>query len=379
MQKISFNTSIYLGESALDRLATLENKRIFIVADPYMITSGMISQITGRLHASNEQHVFSDIVPDPPVEIVTAGVKKLGECKADLVIAVGGGSAIDTAKAITYFGKRTLGCEYVPLITIPTTSGTGSEVTNFSVVSDKKQNVKHVLIADDMLPAEAILDARLVASVPPAVTADTGMDVLTHAVEAYVSVNANDIADALAEKAIKVVFDYLPQAVQQGANLTARQKLHAASCMAGMAFNVASLGLNHGIAHGAGAKFKIAHGRINAILLPHIIAFNAGYQAGNIRQPLAATAERYAAIARMLGLSAVTVRGGVRSLVLAVRHLMKQIQIPQTLQECGVTAGDLARFKAEIAADALRDVCTKSNPRIATEQDVIDLLEKVYS
>ena len=378
MHKINFKTSIYLGENALDRLDTLENKRIFIVADPYMVTSGMISQVTDRLKVGNEQYLFSEIVPDPPLEVVTAGVKNLGEFKADLILAVGGGSAIDTAKAIIYFGKRTGRLENAPLIAIPTTSGTGSEVTNFSVITDKTQGVKHVLISDDMLPEEAILDSRLVVSVPPAVTADTGMDVLTHALEAYVSVSANEVSDALAEKAIKLVFEYLPQAVKQGSDLFARQKLHAASSMAGMAFNMTSLGLNHAIAHAAGAKFGIAHGRINAILLPHVIEFNAGGQS-DARQKLTVTAERYAAIARMLGLSAFTERSGVRSLVFAVKQLMKRIHIPQTLQECGVTADDMERCKGEIAADALRDRCLQGNPRAVTEQDIIILLKQVYS
>jgi 1-propanol dehydrogenase len=378
MQKVSFKTSIYLGVGALDRLEKLENKRIFIVTDPYMITSGMINHISRRLNPSNEQYIFSNIVPDPPLEIVTEGVKELGLFKADVIIALGGGSAIDAAKAMMFFARKVFNLADTPLIAIPTTSGTGSEVTSFSVISDHKKNIKHALVSDDMLPAEAILDAELVKSLPTSITADTGMDVLTHAIEAFVSINANDISDALAEKSIKLVFDYLPRVVKQGDDLPARQKMHAASCMAGMAFNVTSLGLNHGIAHVAGAKFKIAHGRINAILLPHIIEFNADYQIGNVYSKPNAAAERYAVIARSLGLSAFTVRGGVRSLVLAIRQLMKQIHIPQTLRECGVTPGDMEIFREEIAAEALRDRCTESNPRAAVKQDIIEILDKVY-
>ncbi|OPA75345.1 alcohol dehydrogenase [Paenibacillus selenitireducens] len=378
MDKISFKTDIYLGQGALDRLLEWRNKRIFIVTDPFMMKSGMINLLFERLHESNEQYVFSNIVPDPPVEVVTEGVEALGTFQTDLIIAIGGGSAIDAAKAMKIFAKKILNQQDIPFVAIPTTSGTGSEVTSFSVISDKAKNIKYPLVSDDMLPEEAILDPELVKSVPDFITADTGMDVLTHAIEAFVSTKANDISDALAEKAIKLVFAYLPRAYKNGADLEAREKMHNASCMAGMAFNITSLGLNHGIAHVAGAKFKIAHGRMNSLLLPHVIEFNADYKPGYGKEEYNATAARYADIAKILGLPASNARSGVRSLVQAIKQLQKQLNMPETLRDCGVDKNILEEMRAAIAEGALRDGCTATNPRVPTEADVIEILNKMF-
>ncbi|WP_232698531.1 1-propanol dehydrogenase PduQ [Brevibacillus daliensis] len=378
MDKISFKTDIYMGTGALDHLMDLRNRRVFIVTDPFMIKSGMIHHLFERLHSSNEQYVFSNIVPDPPVEIVTEGVEKLGAFEADMIIALGGGSAIDAAKAMMIFAKKILNVEKIPFIAIPTTSGTGSEVTSFSVISDKEKNIKYPLVSDEMLPLEAILDPLLVKSVPNFITADTGMDVLTHAIEAYVSTKANDLTDALAEKAIRLVFEFLPRAYNDGNDLVAREKMHNASFMAGMAFNITSLGLNHGIAHVAGAKFHIPHGRMNAILLPHIIQFNANVEPGNVKVEATPTAERYAAIAKTLGLPASTTRSGVQSLVKSIKQLMKQLQMPQTLKECNISQQTLDEMKDEIAEGALKDGCTATNPRVPTKSDVIEIMNKMF-
>ncbi|WP_232699526.1 1-propanol dehydrogenase PduQ [Brevibacillus daliensis] len=378
MDKISFKTNIYMGTGALDRLTELRNKRIFIVTDPFMIKSGMLTYVFDRLDDSNEQYIFSNIVPDPPVEIVTEGVEKLGEFKGDLIIALGGGSAIDAAKAMMIFAKKILKLSDMPFIAIPTTSGTGSEVTSFSVISDKAKNVKYPLVSDEMLPEEAILDPELVKSVPNFITADTGMDVLTHAIEAFVSTRANDISDALAEKAIKLVFEYLPRAYKDGNDLVARERMHNASCMAGLAFNITSLGLNHGIAHVAGAKFKIPHGRMNALLLPHIIEFNADYKSGFTKEGDSVTAKRYADISKTLCLSATSTKSGVRSLVQAIRQLMKKLDMPQTLKECNISQQTVEEMKDAIAEGALKDGCTETNPRIPTSADVKDILMKMF-
>ncbi|WP_028546175.1 1-propanol dehydrogenase PduQ [Paenibacillus taiwanensis] len=378
MDKISMKTDIYLGQGALDRLTEWRNRRIFVVTDPFMVKSGMINLLFERLHDSNEQYIFSNIVPDPPVEIVTEGVEALGAFQADLMIAIGGGSAIDAAKAMKLFAQKLLDQHDMPFVAIPTTSGTGSEVTSFSVISDKAKNIKYPLVSDDMLPQEAILDPELVRSVPDFITADTGMDVLTHAIEAYVSTKANDISDALAEKAIKLVVAYLPRAYQDGNDLEAREKMHNASCLAGMAFNMTSLGLNHGIAHVAGAKFKIAHGRMNALLLPHVIAYNADYKPGYGKEESNAAAVRYAEIASILGLTAPNAKSGVRSLIQAIKQLQKQLKMPQTLQECGVERSVLEEMRGAIAEGALKDGCTATNPRVPTAADVVEILNKMY-
>ncbi|MEV2349187.1 1-propanol dehydrogenase PduQ [Paenibacillus larvae] len=378
MDKISFKTDIYMGQGALDRLTELRNKRIFVVTDPFIVKSGMINLLFERLHESNKQYIFSNIVPDPPIEVVTEGLEALSSFNTDMIIAVGGGSAIDAAKAMKIFAKKLMNQQDIPFVAIPTTSGTGSEVTSFSVISDKKKNIKYPLVSHDMLPEEAILDPELVKSVPDFITADTGMDVLTHAIEAYVSTKANDISDALAEKALKLVFAYLPKAHKDGSDLEAREKMHNASCLAGMAFNIASLGLNHGIAHVAGAKFKIAHGRMNSLLLPHVIEFNADYKPGYGKDEGNAAAARYAEISRSLGLPASNSRSGVRSLVQAIKQLQKQLKMPQTLKDCNIAYSTLEEMQEAIAQGALKDGCTATNPRVPSDADVIGILNKMY-
>lgn len=378
MDKVSFKTDIYMGKGALNRLHDLKGKRIFIVTDPFMVQSGMIQQVTSQLDESNKHMIFSDIVPDPPIEVVVSGMKALSEFETDTIIALGGGSAIDAAKAMKYFAKQVSKQQDIPFIAIPTTSGTGSEVTAFSVISDKQKNIKYPIVSNDMTPEEAILDPELVKSVPDFITADTGMDVLTHAIEAFVSTKANDISDALAEKAMKLVFEYLVRAYKDGNDLEAREKMHNASCLAGMAFNITSLGLNHGIAHVAGAKFHIPHGRMNAILLPYVIEFNANCGAGYSDVENQASAKRYASIAKSLGLPASNTRSGVRSLINAIKQLQKQLKMPINLRDCGVEYKQLEEMRGAIAEGALQDGCTKTNPRVPTEEDVIGILNKMF-
>jgi len=209
------------------------------------------------------------------------------------------------------------------------------------------------LITDQILPDEAILDSGLIAGLPPKQTADTGIDVLTHAIEAYVSTNANDISDALSEKAICYVFAYLERAYKDGNDKEAREKMHIASTMAGMAFNIASLGLNHGIAHAAGARWHIPHGRINGILLPNVICYNAGVIKGNYSRNTTSAANRYAEIAKFLGLNAGNTQIGVRNLVNAILALEKRLSIPKSLSEWGVSKEQFESDKNVIAEAAL--------------------------
>jgi 1-propanol dehydrogenase len=379
MEEISFRTKLFIGENALDRLINITAEKIFIVTDPYIEQSKMISEVTNRLdHRDNEYLIFSDIVPDPPIETVAAGVKVIQEFEPRVIIAIGGGSAIDAAKAMKDFSiKLSPQHENMKFIAIPTTSGTGTEVTSFSVITDTANHVKHPLVADTMLPDEAILATALVKSVPPEVTADTGMDVLTHALEAYVSTKANDFSDAFAEKAVQLIFDYLPRCYQFGHDLEAREKVHHASCLAGLAFNMVGLGINHSIAHVCGAQFHIPHGRMNALLLTSVIEYNAELQ-GFATSNTSVAAKKYAQLAKIVGgLPTANSRIAVNSLIQQINQLKKQLHMPTNLRACGITKEQVMAAKEAICIAALNDGCTNTNPRKPTSKDIAMIVEKL--
>lgn len=375
MKRFKIKTEILFGEGALDYLKELKNKKVFIVTDPFMVKSGTIEKLTNNLKES-EVCVFSEIVPDPPIELVVSGIEMLKEFNPDIVIALGGGSAIDATKAIIDFSKKLVKLNEIKFIAIPTTSGTGSEVTSFSVITDKQKGVKYPLVSDELLPDIAILDPELVRTVPNFITADTGMDVLTHALEAYVSKNATDFSDALAEKAATLVFKYLLKAYEDGNDIEAREKMHNASCLAGLAFNEASLGVNHGIAHVLGGKFHVPHGRTNSILLPHVIEYNADITGYNSRE-FSEAAEKYARIAKIVGLQGSNTRGLVKNLINEIKKMQKAMNMPTTLRECKVDIDEVNRLEGEVAKLALKDACTETNPRIPDEKDIILILNKI--
>lgn len=380
MYKISYKTELHVGKGALQQLSHYKNEHILVVADPFLKTSGTLDAILANFDDSNDIVVFTDIVPDPPIETVVAGIKSAGDKPISIVLSIGGGSAIDASKAMYYFAKKQGAFSEAILIAIPTTSGTGSEVTSFSVITDAERGTKYPLVTKEILPDVAILDADLVLSLPGNITADTGMDVLTHAIEAYVSTKATDFSDALAEKAIKLVFEYLPKAYKNGQDVEAREKMHAASTLAGMAFNTASLGINHSLAHAAGAKFHVPHGRLNSILMPHVIQYNAGIEFNNRnRQATDKTvASRYQDIAKLLGCSASSPVSGVRQLVEAIKKLQRKLEMPTSLREYGVKADAFAQYKVEISEAALHDGCTLTNPRVPTAEELLKVLEKAF-
>ena len=380
MYKISYKTELHVGKGALQQLSHYKNEHILVVADPFLKTSGTLDAILANFDDSNDIVVFTDIVPDPPIETVVAGIKSAGDKPISIVLSIGGGSAIDASKAMYYFAKKQGAFSEAILIAIPTTSGTGSEVTDFSVITDADKGTKYPLVTSEILPDVAILDADLVMSLPSNITADTGMDVLTHAIEAYVSTEATDFSDALAEKAIKLVFEYLPKAYKNGQDVEAREKMHAASTLAGMAFNTAYLGINHSLAHAAGAKFHVPHGRLNSILMPHVIQYNAGIDLNNrSRQAVDKTvASRYQDIAKLLGCSASSPVSGVRQLVEAIKKLQRKLEMPTSLREYGVKADAFAQYKVEISEAALHDGCTPTNPRVPTAEELLKVLEKAF-
>ncbi|GAA0182837.1 1-propanol dehydrogenase PduQ [Clostridium sediminicola] len=385
MKTFSVKTKIHFGSGALQYLSGLKCDKVLIVTDPFMMKAGFIEKVTEQLKKADINfEVFSDIVPDPPLEVIVEGIKALEKANPDIIIALGGGSAIDACKAIFYFEdmvKKKLNLKVrdkkLKFIAIPTTSGTGSEVTAFSVVTDREKNVKYPLVDEALIPDEAILDASLVKSVPSSITVDTGMDVLTHAMEAFLSINASDCSDALSEKAIKLVFEYLPKAYKDGNDEEARERMHNASCIAGMAFTNASLGINHSMAHILGAKFHIPHGKANALLLPYIIEFNANIQ-NDFSRNYTYAAHRYAKVAKLLGLSSTNVRVAVRNLINTIKMLNKNLGIPSRIREMGISQKEYEAEINNLSLAAYEDGCTATNPRKPTVDNLKELFRKIY-
>ncbi len=379
MKSFDIRTKIYFGPNSLDRLSDLPYKRALIITDPFVAKSGMLQMITYRLQDGyTEFEIFSDVVPDPPIEEISKGVKKLLEYAPDCVIAIGGGSAIDSAKAIREFATRG-GYKETALIAIPTTSGTGSEVTSFAVVTDPSKDIKYPLVSDSMLPTEAILDADLVKSVPANITADTGMDVLTPAIEAYVSINNNEFSAALAEKAIEICGTFLLRSYLDNNDTHARQKMHVASCLAGLAFNSASLGLNHGAAHALGGKFHIPHGRANAMLLPHIIEYNSGINRhSKSKKEYPPCVRKYVNIAKLLGVNNFNEITTVRALVSWIQFMLKEMNVPLSVSQCGIDRTEYFNAIDSMAEKALADACTATNPRVPTKDEIVQIFEHLY-
>ncbi|MFW5490641.1 MAG: 1-propanol dehydrogenase PduQ [Desulfovibrio sp.] len=368
---------ILSGQDALRWLENYRERRIGIITDSFMVSSGMLDMVLKYL-PDNRIEIFSGVVPDPTIEVVINGTEALRGLRPEILLAVGGGSTIDTAKAILASLREMPDMPDMTLVAVPTTSGTGSEATEFAVISDTAKGIKIPLRTETIIPDLAILAPELVQSVPPKVTADTGMDVITHCIEAFVSLRATDFADAFAEKALVMSFKWLPRAYDDGSCLIAREKMHNASCMAGMAFNVAGLGLNHGIAHAVGSVMHMAHGRINAMLLPHVIEFNAGtsgdYSASELNEFVA---KRYARLAERLDCGAPALRAAVKGLAGAVRRLNSRLGIPATLREQGVDMEKFANEESRMVQAALDDITTTCNRRQPTAQDVEDILTRV--
>lgn len=384
MRSFSLKTTINFEGNALSRLASLEYKKVFIIADPFLVSSGLIKTVTKHLDASGiEYTIYSDVVPDPSIDKVVAGVTALVREMSPCLIAVGGGSAIDLAKCVRLFA-RNLHSDYAPyFIAIPTTSGTGSEVTSFAVVTDTNKNIKHALIDDFLLPNEAILDVEMVKSVPASITADTGMDVMAHALEAYVSTEADYFSDMYAEKATSLCKHYLVRSYkyQQTHENKAREKMHVASCLAGLAFNAVSLGICHSIAHQLGAQFHIPHGRANAIALPNVMLFNAeiGDNTFVIENP-SPCVSKYANMSRRIGLIGYDDVACVKSLTHFIRSMQIEMEMPVRVRDAipNVTYAEYVSKLDAMAEAALADSCTRTNPRIPTKTEIIEIFKEIW-
>jgi 1-propanol dehydrogenase len=293
--RFQLTTTLYYGPDSLSALAQLAGRRVLIITDAFMATSQLMLQVREVL-AESTIEVYDKVIPNPDVAAVAAGLAAFLAFEPEALLAVGGGSPIDTAKAVRKLalelGHRAEAGFYV----IPTTSGTGSEVTSFAVVTDPVSHAKLPLTSDDMLPDVAILDPDAVSTLPPFLVADSGMDAISHAIEAYVAIGHNDFSDALAEKALRIADTYLLRSYRSNADVKARTHQHTGATMAGIAFQNSGLGIVHSLSHAIGGSFKVAHGRLNGILLPHVIEFNAG-ELGIRPGEISEVARRYVTLA----------------------------------------------------------------------------------
>lgn len=368
-----------IGSTAeiIKELNDLHAKKVLLITDPGLVQAGVAQQVVEMLkQAAVEVEIFDAVEPDPSIQVATKAAEMAKNVKANVLIALGGGSAIDTAKSAAllvtnggylkdYAGVNKVVKPILPLIAVPTTAGTGSEVTIFAVMSDPEKQEKFTISSALIAPAVAVLDPLLTLKLPPSVTAFTGMDALTHAIEAFTSSIAQPATDALALSAIKLILKHLPVAVGRGDNIKARDGMLQASLLAGIAFNNAFLGLAHAIASPLGGHFHVPHGLANAVMLPYVMEYN-----------LPTAVRRYAEIGCALGLQAVgdTPRAVAEKTVAAITQLARDINIPEKLSNIGAKEELLPL----VARDALKSIQLKFNVRNASEKEILALLQKAY-
>ncbi|MDR1606731.1 MAG: bifunctional acetaldehyde-CoA/alcohol dehydrogenase [Streptococcaceae bacterium] len=404
MQWFKLPPKVYFEKNSITYLQQIKAERVMLVCDPGMVQFGYADLVRKQLEKNPNDprvEVFSDVEPNPSTNTVYKGLELFNSFQPDVVIALGGGSAMDAAKGMwmffehpdtSFFGakqkfldirKRAYKIEYAEkatFICIPTTSGTGSEVTPFAVITDSDDHTKYPLADYALTPDVAIIDPQLVMSVPASVTADTGMDVLTHAIESYVSVMASDYTRGLSLQAIKIVFEHLENSVKTG-NAESREKMHNASTMAGMAFANAFLGICHSIAHKVGGAWNIPHGRTNAILLPHIIRYNAKDPQKHAMFPkydFFRADEDYADIARFLGLKGKTTAELVEALATKVYDLGVATGIEMNWKAQGLTKKQMEAEIDHLAEKAYEDQCTTANPKEPLISELKGIIEIAY-
>ena len=408
MQWMKLPPKIYFEKNAIRYLRDMKKMdKAMIVTDRGMYNLGYVAKIEDaikRRRNTVDVEVFFDVEPDPSIETVNNGVELMRKFQPDTIIALGGGSAMDAAKVMWLmyehpevdfndikqkfmdirkraFKFPELG-EKAKLICIPTTSGTGSEVTPFAVITDKSENKKYPLTDYALTPSVAIVDPEFALSMPASIAADTGIDVLTHAIESYVSILASDFTDGLAKQAVKLVFDYLERSVKNGKNdPEAREKMHNAATIAGMAFANAFLGLNHSLAHKIGGEWHVPHGRTNGILLPHVIRYN-----GTIPTKLNIWPKienykadvKYMELAQLIGLNPQTPEEGVQMFADACEELCKKVGIPSNIKSQGIDQEAWEESVHRMAMNAYEDQCTPANPRMPMVHDMEAILRLIY-
>jgi len=395
---------IYFNMNAVENLRQFPSLSTIIVTSPDLERIGHVDIV--RRHTCPKTHVHVLVIPDaePEVKVILQGVEALNFYKADQIIALGGGSVIDAAKimklkyespeadleylAAPFLDLRKRVVQYptdklnrARLVAIPTTSGTGSEVTPFAVLTDKESGRKVTLADYSLSPDVAIVDPQFVMSMPKNLTADTGIDCLTHALEAGVSNYASPYTDSNAMQAIRLVFKYLPIAYEHPRDEEARCMMHNAACIAAMAFSNASVGVNHALAHAFGARFGIAHGRANALMLPHVIAYNAAVPAKFMPSPYTqgyVAHKKYATVADLLGLGGHTVEEKIKNLIAATEQLLDQLGFPRSIAELGISKEAFEHAVPELAKIAFDDPSWRSNPRMPLMTELVELFWKAY-
>lgn len=406
MQWFKVPPKIYFERDSIQYLKSMKDvEKVMIVTDETMVKLGFLHRVIEQLHRRRNKvtyQVFTDVEPDPDITTVEKGTEIMKSFEPDTIIALGGGSVMDAAKVMWLYYEqpsvdfRDLVQKFMDIrkrafrfpelgkiakfVAIPTTSGTGSEVTPFAVISDKKHNRKYPIADYSLTPTVAIADPAFVDTVPAGVTADTGMDVLTHAVEAFTSTMANDYTDGLALQAIKMTFQYLEGSVKT-ADPVAREKMHNASTIAGMAFANAFLGMSHSMAHKVGAFFHTVHGRTNAILLPYVVRYNGTRPAKTSTWPKYdhyKADKKFQEIAQTLGLPASTPEEGVASFATAVYELGEKVGIQMNLKAQGIDKDEYLAKVDEIAYLAYEDQCSPANPRLPLVDDMKEILIDAY-
>jgi len=374
--------TIVFGEGALEHLKELEGKKVFIVTDKVLRELGIVDKVVEQLKETGmEIRIFDEVEPEPSKQTVEKGAKVLSEFEPDWIIGLGGGSCMDAAKAmwvlyerpdltiddINPFEKLNLR-KKARLINIPTTSGTGADVTWAVVITDTERKVKLELASREVVADISILDPALIIDLPPKLTADTGMDALVHAIEAYTVQWKNDFSDALALRAIQLIFKYLPRAFKNGKNdPEAREKMHNAATMSGLAFGNSQIGIVHAMGHSFGAVFKIPHGRSVAIFLPYVMEYN-----------LSEVANLYAEIAEAVGITDGSDEEKARKLIKVIRNLMKEIEEPLSIRDMGISREEFEAKLDELVEKANESTGTIVNPRVPSGEDYRKLFLYAY-
>lgn len=364
--RINLPTEIHFGVNSINRIPELNGDKILICADPFLKGSEILINLVDELTAQGKiVSIFTDIRPDSPIPIIMKIINEIEKLDCNLIVSIGGGSALDSTKSARYFYQKIFN-RRIPLIAVPTTSGTGSEVTNYVVIKDEKNNSKTPVSTDLIYPDIAIVDPNCVKTMPKSVARDTGLDVLTHAIEAYVAKESNEFTKIYALEAIKLIFEFLEDSVKEK-NFTAQTKVHYAATMAGISFGQAGLGMVHAMSHAIGGKFNIPHGRANGIILPYIINYlgKCDY-------------EIYEELIDRLDIPGFSQELKLANFIKKIKKLRYDLDLPNSFRELGISEEDFSKALNELSNSAFNDICATASPIHLQTSQIKELYEKVY-